>query len=189
MTVEERTREEVRRRLDRLESEYGQFPVIEETVTNDSDYFALGVERAANGWIGDAGAWVTDADGRALLIRHEAGSERWGTPGGGHEPGETLDETARREVREETGVEVRLTGVYRARRKTVVHEVNPERRFDMLTVWFEGEPASEDAESTDTTIEIGDDEVVEARWFAEPPEAVHDFLAEKVDSWHGAARG
>lgn len=207
MTVEERTREEVERRLDSLESEYGQFQVVEEAVTNDPDYFALGVERAANGWIGDAGAWVTDADGRALLIRHEEAPERWGTPGGGHEPGETLAETARREVHEETGVDVRLTGVYRARRKTVVHESNPERRFYMLTVWFEGEPADEDAasesttsedaasedterengEPADTTVEVNDDEIVEARWFAEPPDEVHSFLEEKVDSWDGAA--
>jgi ADP-ribose pyrophosphatase YjhB (NUDIX family) len=182
MTIEERTREEVKRRLDSLEAEFGGFPVVDETVTNDPDYFALGVERAANGWIGDAGAWVTDADGRALLIRHEGEPGRWGTPGGGHEPGETLAETARREVREETGIDVVLTGVYRARRKTVVHESNPERRFHMLTVWFEGEPAN-----SDTTVETGDDEIVEARWFAGPPESVHDFLTEKIDGWDGAA--
>lgn len=184
MTIEQRTREEVKRRLDRLEREYGQFPVVEERVTNDPDYFAQGAERAADGWIGDAGAWVTDADGRALLIRHEGGPDRWGTPGGGHEPGETLAETARREVREETGVEVELTGVFRARRKTVVDESNPERRFFMLTVWFEGELAESGGGAT--AIDVGDDEVVEARWHAEPPERVHDFLAAKVENWDRA---
>lgn len=180
-TIEERTRREVQRRLGHLEDEYGAFPVVEETVTNDPDYFARGVERAANGWVGDAGAWVTDEDGRALLIRHEAGADRWGTPGGGHEPGETLAGTARREVREETGVDARLTGVYRARRKTVVDESNPERRFLMLTVWFEGDAAGAAPE-----LDVSDEEVVEARWFADPPEAVHGFLEDKIERWSGA---
>jgi ADP-ribose pyrophosphatase YjhB (NUDIX family) len=187
MRIEDRTRKEVERRLARLESEYGTFPVVEEAVTNDSDYFAHGVELVSEGWIGDAGAWITDERGRALLIRHEADTERWGTPGGGHVPGETLAGTARREVREETGVEVRLTGVYRARRKTVVDESDPERRFRMLTVWFEGEPARPDGAAP--AIEVGDDEIVDARWHAEPPARVHDFLDAKMETWDGADTG
>jgi ADP-ribose pyrophosphatase YjhB (NUDIX family) len=129
MTTEERTWTEIDRRLDRLAVEYGAFPVVEETVTNDPDYFAHGVELVSEGWIGDAGAWVADDRGRTLLIRHEADTERWGTPGGGHEPGETLAETARRGVHEGTGIAVRLTGVYRARRKTVVDESDPDAAF------------------------------------------------------------
>lgn len=40
--------------------------------------------------------------GRWVLCRHEARST-WEIPGGHREPGETLDETARRELYEETG--------------------------------------------------------------------------------------
>ncbi|WP_415379643.1 NUDIX hydrolase [Halosimplex sp. TS25] len=176
MTVEERTREEVDRRLARLEAEFGEFPVVEETVENDPDFFESGIEMVEEGWIGDAGAFVTDEEGRALLIRHEAEPDRWGTPGGGHEPGETMAETAHREVREETGIEVDLTGVFRARRKTAVRADDPERRFQMLTVWFE-------AGAQGTAIDIGDDEIAEARWFENPPDRVHDFLEEKVADW------
>lgn len=36
--------------------------------------------------------------------------QRWGLPKGHQEPGETLPQTALREVQEETGLEVRITG-------------------------------------------------------------------------------
>ena len=56
-----------------------------------------------------------DGAGRVLLVRHTYGRLNWELPGGGADPGEAPDETAIREIREETGLEVvieRLTGVY-----------------------------------------------------------------------------
>ena len=55
-----------------------------------------------------AGAVVRDASGRLLLVRRgqEPGRGLWSLPGGRCEPGETAAETAVREVREETGLEV-----------------------------------------------------------------------------------
>ncbi len=49
-------------------------------------------------------------DGRALLIRRGKSPMRgrWSLPGGRQELGETVREAAVREVREETGVEIRL---------------------------------------------------------------------------------
>jgi ppGpp synthetase/RelA/SpoT-type nucleotidyltranferase len=58
---------------------------------------------------------ITDAAGQYLLIRrsqqsrHNAGL--WEPPGGKCEPGETIDAALRREVREETGLDVHLTRV------------------------------------------------------------------------------
>ncbi len=54
-----------------------------------------------------SGAVVVNAAGRILLLRR-ADEDIWCLPKGRVEPGETLKETARREVREETGLQVRL---------------------------------------------------------------------------------
>lgn len=49
-----------------------------------------------------AGGVVVDGAGRVLLVRYRSGA--WAFPKGHVEPGETLEQTAVREVREETGV-------------------------------------------------------------------------------------
>ncbi len=63
-----------------------------------------------------AGAAIFDAAGRLLLVRR-ADNGYWSLPGGHLDYGETLVQTARREIREETGLDVqieRLSGVYSA---------------------------------------------------------------------------
>jgi 8-oxo-dGTP diphosphatase len=62
-----------------------------------------------------SGAIVVDDRGRVLLVRHTYGRFNWEIPGGANEVGESITETAVRELREETGVEAvaeRLTGIY-----------------------------------------------------------------------------
>lgn len=57
---------------------------------------------------------LIDSAGR-LLMHRRLDNGRYGVPGGTMEPGETLEETARRETLEETGYaagELRLLGVY-----------------------------------------------------------------------------
>jgi len=59
-------------------------------------------------------ALIFDAQERVLL-GHRRDIDWWNLPGGGMEAGETVDEALRREVREETGLEVefeQLVGVY-----------------------------------------------------------------------------
>jgi 8-oxo-dGTP diphosphatase len=58
---------------------------------------------------------VLDDSGRVLLVKHSYGELNWELPGGAGETGESAEETARREMLEEVGVELetmRLAGVY-----------------------------------------------------------------------------
>jgi 8-oxo-dGTP pyrophosphatase MutT (NUDIX family) len=62
-----------------------------------------------------AAALLLDEEGRVLLVRHAYGPLNWELPGGMSESGETLSDTAVREVREETGLEctaASLSGIY-----------------------------------------------------------------------------
>jgi mutator protein MutT len=56
---------------------------------------------------------VIQDDGGRVLLQRRGDRERdvWGFPGGAVELGESLDETVRREVAEETGLKVRVTGL------------------------------------------------------------------------------
>lgn len=65
-----------------------------------------------------ANVLVLDGGGR-LLLQRRTDNGLWGLPGGGMEPGEALEETARREVREECGLEIEgleLFGVFSGER-------------------------------------------------------------------------
>jgi 8-oxo-dGTP diphosphatase len=62
-----------------------------------------------------AAAVIVDHAGRVLLVRHSYGKLNWDLPGGKSEVNESAQETAGREVLEETGLTVsveQLTGVY-----------------------------------------------------------------------------
>ncbi|RED40490.1 NUDIX hydrolase [Paenibacillus sp. VMFN-D1] len=64
--------------------------------------------------IGSA-AIILDAEGRVLLVKHSYGKHNWDLPGGKAEENESAQETAKREVFEEVGMEVligNLTGIY-----------------------------------------------------------------------------
>ena len=53
-------------------------------------------------------ALVTNSDGKILLVKSPW--RGWEYPGGLIEPGETFQEALHREVKEESGVEIRITG-------------------------------------------------------------------------------
>jgi 8-oxo-dGTP diphosphatase len=62
-----------------------------------------------------AAAVIVDEGGQVLLVKHTYARRKWELPGGNTDPGESVEETALREVREETGLGVRagrLAGVY-----------------------------------------------------------------------------
>ena len=65
-------------------------------------------------------ALILDEQQRGLLLRRSTANKSfigvWEWPGGKADPGETFDEALHREVREETGLEIRLTEVIGAYR-------------------------------------------------------------------------
>jgi 8-oxo-dGTP diphosphatase len=61
------------------------------------------------------GVYALIFDDERVLLAHRRDIDWWNLPGGGMEIGETVEEAMRREVKEETGLEVqveRLVGVY-----------------------------------------------------------------------------
>ncbi|MBI1402225.1 MAG: NUDIX domain-containing protein [Porphyrobacter sp.] len=56
--------------------------------------------------IAGASVIVTNLAGDVLLLRHSYGPDVWGLPGGGLRAGEDPAEAARREVREELGIDL-----------------------------------------------------------------------------------
>ncbi|WP_329464227.1 NUDIX domain-containing protein [Streptomyces sp. NBC_01431] len=65
---------------------------------------------APNSMVVAASAVVADGEGR-LLLQRRRDSGLWALPGGGMELGDSLPGTAVREVKEETGLDVEITGL------------------------------------------------------------------------------
>jgi len=88
--------------LDRYDDPYRKAGEIE----RDPDRFDAAVARGDDGAFG-VGALVA-ADGCGLFVRE---GETWLLPGGRLESGETPEEGAKREVREEAGIDVDIVGL------------------------------------------------------------------------------
>ncbi|HAA92234.1 MAG: phosphohydrolase [Rhodospirillaceae bacterium] len=103
-------------------------------------------------------------DGQILIAERGKAPRRghWSIPGGGQELGETLQEAARREVREETGVEIEILGLIDVV-DSIRHDDDGKVQFhyslvDYAAIWVSGELCP------------GDD-AIDCRW-ADPEEAM-----------------
>ncbi|WP_132057682.1 NUDIX hydrolase [Halorussus amylolyticus] len=171
MSLTKRSRRRVADAIDRLETEYGAFEVVEKTWDHPPEAYESVADRFDAGTHGGAGAWVRNDAGEALLVRHE-GATAWSDPGGKHEPGETLEDTARREVREEAGVEVELTGIRQAHRIAVRGPRDERPRIYRLIIIFDAEYVSGD-------VRPREGEIAEAKWWdRHPDDLLYPDLAE-----------
>jgi 8-oxo-dGTP diphosphatase len=114
-----------------------------------------------------AAAVITDSDGRVLLVKHNYGKYNWELPGGLSELNESAESTAKREVLEETGLEVTvgsLTGVYYEPQHDMHH-------FVFTCKVDDNQPPQPDAE-----------EVTECRYWAlsELPKPISDFTISRI---------
>ncbi len=124
-----------------------------------------------------AAAVILDGRGYVLLVKHSYGHLNWEVPGGGSEPNESVAETAVRETREETGLDVtieRLTGIYYDHAIDMHHFAFAARLADPAAV---PHPASE--------------EITACGFF--PPDAlprpISDFTARRIEDALAGASG
>ena len=114
-------------------------------------------------------------DGRVLLVRHSYGREAWYLPGGGVKRRESIEQAVRREVHEESGLDVtgplRLLGTYSNLR---------EGKSDHISVFV---VAHWRGEVTD-----GDAEIADRAWFDPLPHALPPATSagtrRRLDEWH-----
>lgn len=172
VTLAARSRDRVDDALAALHEEFRVERVVETRWEVLTAHYDRTVERFEAGTHGGAGAWVARDDGAVLLVR-ERDKDGWSDPGGKHEPGETLAAAARRETREEAGVEVDIEHVALAERAVHVDETDESRpRLHRLIVVFAARHAGGDARANEPGVEA-------VRWFHEhPDDLLYDALAD-----------
>ncbi len=74
------------------------------------DYFNDPNAPAANSVVPSVTAVVTDEQGRILMV-HKTDNDLWALPGGGMDLGESIADAAVRETKEETGIDIAVTGL------------------------------------------------------------------------------
>ncbi|MFB6194139.1 MAG: NUDIX hydrolase [Halobaculum sp.] len=149
---------------DALRAAYGTFPVGSHTFDASHAKYEARADAKRRDALGGARVLVREpgpatAEDARLLFGYEREEDRWDVPGGGREPGETPEATAHRELAEEVGIAVDLTGVVRAMRFRFTHA---DRTVGGLWVYFVGVARS-------ASLDVDGTELADARWFDAPP--------------------
>jgi 8-oxo-dGTP pyrophosphatase MutT (NUDIX family) len=106
---------------------------------------------------------VRDGRYELLLVKQFANSNRWGVPKGHQHEGESLEQTAKREIREEAGVEVELS----ERLQDTFIAYGDEDKT--VCVWLAHVVGNDEPRHDDP-----DSEVADARWF--PIDSLPDIM-------------
>ncbi|MFE3028142.1 NUDIX hydrolase [Nocardia tengchongensis] len=109
---------------------------------------------AANSVRPSAGAFVRRGDDVLLIRRSDNGN--WSMPGGAHDPGESLSRTAVRETQEETGVDIRLTGLVGIFTDPthVIHYTSNDEVRQEFTIIYRGEPVGGEPTTSDESTHV-----------------------------------
>lgn len=106
-----------------------------------------------------ASVFIRDTEGR-ILFQQRADNLKWGLPGGAMDPGESITQTAIREVYEETGLDIevtRLIGVYSD--TTNIYVCSSGDKVHALVLLFEGKVIS-------GMLKSDDDETLQLAYFS-----------------------
>jgi len=136
-------------------------------------YFASDPEEV---WLSVSAVVWRSPGSRDLLLMQRADNRLWGLPGGRVDPGEDVRQATLREVREETGYDVRLgrlVGVYSDPGAMVVRHRDG-RRVQYVNLCFEAEPVGEPGPlgTPDETLDLG---FFPARALPEARVPIHDI--------------
>ena len=118
------------------------------------DYYDDPTAPPVNSLVPAASAIVTDEQGR-ILVHRRRDNDKWALPGGKMELGESLGDCAIREVKEETGLQVRLTGivgVYSDPRHVFSYDDGEVRQE--FSICFKAEVVSGDLATSDESYEV-----------------------------------
>ncbi|MFQ3286067.1 MAG: 8-oxo-dGTP diphosphatase [Natronomonas sp.] len=144
---------------------YDDYYRKQERIELEPARFEKGIERGDDGACG-VGALVVDGD-RGLFVRED---DTWLLPGGRLEPGETPEAGARREVREETGIDVEITDLGAVAEQTFVRRDSSDA-YEFRFVTFVGQPVASTPERPDVP---GDHAIDEVAWRRTVPEQTFD---------------
>ena len=104
---------------------------------------------------------IMDSKSRLLLVATRyADGVKWAMPGGGQMHGESLEATAIRETREETGLEVRLK-----RHACVIERIEPAWGLHLVLHMFEAEPVDPSSFGRNAFSPLPGEDVVDVAWF------------------------
>ena len=178
--VVDRCRDRTARLLDEALAPYESPAVLDPLVIDPPRYFddafPESVDEQFDRWAGIGGANVFDVrEGEPKMLAVKAGyKDRWTGPGGDLERGESLAETARREVREETNYEIELTDVFYAREVHI--DYGPPAPVQIPMVVYTATPVSGRLAVPSHKVPSGEPEIEDARWFSkgELPEELVD---------------
>lgn len=154
-----------------MDREFTDAPREQQTISLPASKLASLREWATEGSALTAAARVTDPDGRIALVKNRW-SDGWLLPGGAVEPGEDPRAAARREVREETGLDATVGDPLVVFEQSYVDEASGVEQFAAAYVVY---AATADGEIPPATrLGVSDDEIEAARWFESPPTNLHD---------------
>ncbi|MFB6084656.1 MAG: NUDIX hydrolase [Halorientalis sp.] len=150
----------------RLAGDHDDYVEFERTRTVSRSRFRTVADRIReNGLPYGAHTLVYRDSGDLLLVRHE-GVDMWVVPGGEVRPDESLRDGARRELREEAGIDADYEGLGILAR--VEFHSDGHRAWGVLPVF------AARAETTDLEVDDPDGEISDARWFDDLPPDTRD---------------